>query len=898
MSDNLQEIIDRVKTGSYSSEDICDIAAAIHSGRLVLSSASPFVGVGGDAKEARIITGNQNVTGDRNVVIHIDEASIQAIKAIPSLQILLSQTSNLMTSEREVSVEQLVKEVREKIKADIQKRCGEMRVLDMTQPIGLSDIYTDVNILEKISGRRWLNISELMQNFDPESESFDRYGLCGVSEKRVLGIDAVKQHPRLMVLGKPGAGKTTFLKYLAIQCIVGNFQTNRIPIFVNLKQFSENPQNLDMLGFIAKFFMEFEIPSDYIIYLLKSGSFLFLFDGLDEVSEEESEKTINQVRDFSESFFFSNNFDERLNSFLDELVSEFKLISWSSKKDKSKYIDWLTKQFSTKSSLLNKIQISYEELARKISKGVINVNEKQEHEKLVREFSSKLNEISRNEYLQYFSSQNCNETYSNNFIITCRIAAREEKFEQFTEVEVADFDDNQIKTFVGKWFESTMNDSAKAFISRLESTNRIKELASNPLLLTLLCLVFQDIFDFPSNRGELYKEGVSILLKKWDAERLIKRERNEIYQKLSSSRKEDLLSYIAFTGFERKEYFFKQVHLEKYISDYIQNLPNAQLDSTSLQIDSEAVLKSIEAQHGLLVERARCIYSFSHLTFQEYFTARKIITTTSPQLLENGLHILATHINDRRWREVLLLAVGMLSDANRLLQLLKRQTDLILSQSEYLQEFLSWLQEKSLEFDSPYQKICLRAFYLTHIYNLCCDDRSNRVIDDQLTCAFDPSLNRQIVAKSHKVHQNLYEAQCRAAPHRNSPEFVLTIISTPPEVFDLLFSSEVSEKLKLLQARIPLKIQKNEFENWWVTNSRVWTLELKKILQNLDFGRKWSFDNHQMILLEEYHNANLLILECLKGDCYISRDIRKYLEETFLLPITEIDEYKLEKQIE
>jgi predicted NACHT family NTPase len=44
--------------------------------------------------------------------------------------------------------------------------------------------------------------------------------------------------------------------------------------------------------------------------------------------------------------------------------------------------------------------------------------------------------------------------------------------------------------------------------------------------------------------------------------------------------------------------------------DYIRNLPGANDDEDALQLDSEVVLKSIEAQHGLLVERARGIYSF------------------------------------------------------------------------------------------------------------------------------------------------------------------------------------------------------------------------------------------------------------------------------------------------
>jgi predicted NACHT family NTPase len=71
------------------------------------------------------------------------------------------------------------------------------------------------------------------------------------------------------------------------------------------------------------------------------------------------------------------------------------------------------------------------------------------------------------------------------------------------------------------------------------------------------------------------------------------------------------------------------------------------------------VLKSIEAQHGLLVERARGIYSFSHLTFQEYFTARYFVESSDPQALEN----LSSHITEKRWREVFLLTTEMLPNA-------------------------------------------------------------------------------------------------------------------------------------------------------------------------------------------------------------------------------------------
>ena len=83
-------------------------------------------------------------------------------------------------------VDGLVQAVRQQVRASIIARCGMMRVLDMSHPLKLNDIYTNVNILEKISGRRRLDLADLLKV--SVSEEFERLGLGPIVQERVLGL--------------------------------------------------------------------------------------------------------------------------------------------------------------------------------------------------------------------------------------------------------------------------------------------------------------------------------------------------------------------------------------------------------------------------------------------------------------------------------------------------------------------------------------------------------------------------------------------------------------------------------------------------------------------------------------------------------------------------------------
>ncbi len=124
-------------------------------------------------------------------------------------------------------------------------------------------------------------------------------------------------------------------------------------------------------------------------------------------------------------------------------------------------------------------------------------------------------------------------TVKNQFVVSCRVAAYNRQFDQFHDVEMADFNKAQIKDFIRNWFHEEPK-SAQHCWKKLQETQPLLEMASVPLLLTLLCITYNRRRNFPVNRAELYEEAIDALLRDWDATREITRD--EVYKHLTQNR--------------------------------------------------------------------------------------------------------------------------------------------------------------------------------------------------------------------------------------------------------------------------------------------------------------------------------------------------------------------------
>jgi len=388
-------------------------------------------------------------------------------------------------------------------------------------------------------------------------------------------IQILQNYSGVIVLGDPGAGKTTFLKYLAVRLARGEGERigmgDFLPILLPLSGFANAllARDIRLDDFIAEYFAGIgsNLPiGPMLSEALKVGRALILLDGLDEIRDLNMRNTVvERVVDF---FAFHRR-------------------------------------------------------------------------------------------------------QGNKFVLTSRVVgyrAIRPSAEDLVECTIVDFEEDEIEEFVGYWTSALEKQAQgntavaradaetdrRELLDAIQQNPGVRQLASTPLLLTILALMKRQGVSLPERRVQLYDQYVTTLLSTWNRARSLSgRAPSRDLDEIQTVR---ILAPLALwmhevspgVGLVRSEDMRRK----------LEELFTERGDAAPLQA-ARQFLMDVREHAALLLERGPGEYGFIHLTFEEYLAAVALALKGQGNAAPI-IDVLSAHVGEQAWREVTLLTIGYL----------------------------------------------------------------------------------------------------------------------------------------------------------------------------------------------------------------------------------------------
>jgi len=273
----------------------------------------------------------------------------------------------------------------------------------------------------------------------------------------------------------------------------------------------------------------------------------------------------------------------------------------------------------------------------------------------------------------------------NRYVVTSRIAGYRHSSrlgEGYKVVTLHPFNESDVRKFVlncnrqieifvtGSNAEAAINRAdvrSKQLLDAIFVNQRLIELSFIPLLLMIILLIYRDRGDLPDRRVKIYEAIVDVLLSQWDEAKGMQKT-----QALDGSHLEnrDSLLILEKIAFEIHSQRLREVNQRQLFDLLIQQFQALGRTVEQARKESLAYIRVIQERTGILQERGQGIYSFAHLSLQEYLTASALSRR------EDIFAIVQNNLKDSWWHEVIKMAISLMdtSPGTQLLEMILKSS--------------------------------------------------------------------------------------------------------------------------------------------------------------------------------------------------------------------------------
>lgn len=618
-------------------------------------------------------------------------------------------------------------------------------------------------------------------------------GLSSLKGNKTNSHKVLDNYHNIFLYGEPGSGKSTYLKWVAMQCRKGQLLDKYVPIFIEIRRFAAMASDLSLIQLTENLFKQWDVYEEDTRSILSAGRAVFIFDGFDETPARE----------------------------------------WS------------------------------------------RIN--REIEKIL------------------FVYSECR------FICSSRLATQFPSLNGFQKIIIAPFDTRRhVPDFVQRWFQQKGKDTAlaTAMLEKLSSRQHhgIRELAQRPILLKMLCVIFERNQDFPKRRAEVFSRGIDQMM---SSTHQVETPLSQM-PTLEKHDVENILRRIAYHFFVESELqlLFEIQDVKKIIVDYFEKV----YAMGPAEVPAEMILNGIEQSTGLIVRWAQNLCAFSHLTYQEFFVADSFVRNRQQNFVYQK-------INNSRWNFVVGLVSELLPSglAESFLLGMKQEIDKIIingdsinsnqnnakhaakgmTLSEYLKhlDLAATKTFKSIQIETLKYRPYTRAWYFAYALKNFGKINNPGYQSNQFDLPdldYATSVIGSRVLEGHELIYQAYHLFSGDAYSGKIPRILQKIqqfleqqSDTPPQT-----AAAVAGWMSLMEKE---QLQYESKSQWWSAKRDAWLQRLVTLMNTLELPCIFDLTKEQIDQLHTYYESTKLLSTCMNRSRLNPEDRGQLIDSMLIL---------------